>query len=137
MRQPADIGVVVLDLDGFKAVNDTYGHAAGDEVLQTVAARLRTIARAGDTVARLGGDEFAVLAPGMTEAAIAALSERIHDHLGEPYAIHGAHPDLGASVGTYLATTGESVEESLERADEAMYVAKRSRTQPAVVTAGR
>ena len=137
MRQPADIGVVVLDLDGFKAVNDTYGHAAGDEVLQVVAARLRSIARPGDTVARLGGDEFAVLAPCMTVAGITALSGRISDHLGEPYTIHGAHPDLGASVGTYLATTGETVADALGRADEAMYEVKRSRRAGAVVTAGR
>ena len=137
MRQPADIGVVVLDLDGFKPVNDTYGHAAGDEVLQTVAARLKAIARPGDTVARLGGDEFAVLAPGMTVAGLAALATRIRDHLGEPYVIHGDHPDVGASVGTYLATAGESVTESLARADEAMYVAKRSWPADAVLITGR
>jgi diguanylate cyclase (GGDEF)-like protein len=95
-------------------------------VLQTVAARLRALVRPGDTVARLGGDEFAVLAAGVTVAGLAALAERIRAQLGEPYVVHGDRPDVGASVGTYLATAGESVTEALARADEAMYGAKRS-----------
>ena len=137
LRQAADIGVVVVDLDGFKPVNDTYGHAAGDEVLQNVAARLRSLSRPGDTVARLGGDEFAILAPGMTVAGIAALAERIRERLGEPYVVHGARPDVGASVGTHLATVGETVADALGRADEAMCAAKRARLDRAMATAPR
>jgi diguanylate cyclase (GGDEF)-like protein len=123
----ADTGVVYLDLDGFKPVNDTYGHPAGDEVLQTVAARLRRTTRPQDTVARLGGDEFAVVADRITAEGLHGLVERLTSALAEPHRIHGREVSVRASVGSYLAVPGDSVAECVRRADLAMYAVKRSR----------
>jgi diguanylate cyclase (GGDEF)-like protein len=75
----------------------------------------------------MGGDEFAVLSPRTTAEGMAALAGRIGDALSEPYSVHGERPSLGASVGTYLATAGETAPVALERADQAMYEAKRAR----------
>jgi diguanylate cyclase (GGDEF)-like protein len=122
-----DVGVLYLDLDGFKSINDTYGHDAGDEVLITVAHRLRTQVRPQDTVARLGGDEFAVTAPRITSSALAALSRRITRTLAEPHLVHGHVLTAGASVGTYLAAPGDRVEHAIRQADQAMYAIKRGR----------
>ena len=125
-----DISVLYLDLDSFKPVNDTYGHAAGDEVLQTVAARLAAVTRPQDTIARLGGDEFAVVAPRITPDGLAGLVARITHTLGEPHLVHGNSVRVSASVGTYLASAGESAAECLHRADTAMYDLKRGRPKP-------
>jgi diguanylate cyclase (GGDEF)-like protein len=123
----SDVGVLYLDLDGFKSINDTFGHDAGDEVLITVAHRLRTQVRPQDTVARLGGDEFAVTAPRVTPSGLAALSRRITDALAEPHLVHGQVVTARASVGTYLAAPGDSVQHALQKADTAMYTIKRGR----------
>jgi diguanylate cyclase (GGDEF)-like protein len=123
----ADVGLLFIDLDGFKPVNDTYGHAAGDEVLQVVATRLKMVSRTQDTIARLGGDEFAVLSPRITPAGLAALARRIREALSDPHLIHGARVVIGASVGAYLATRGESVIDALGHADQAMYGIKHLR----------
>lgn len=123
----ADVGLLYLDLDGFKPVNDTFGHAAGDEVLQTVAARLQGVVRPQDTVARLGGDEFAVVAPRMTESGLAGLCGRVSATLAEPHRVHGHSVVVSASAGAYLAAAGQTVQECLQRADAAMYEVKRSR----------
>jgi len=123
----ADVGLLYLDLDGFKPVNDTFGHAAGDEVLQAVAVRLKLLTRPQDTAARLGGDEFAVLAPRIAAHGLALLAARIEEALAEPHVIHGNTVEVSASVGAYLAGPGENVVAALNRADEAMYVAKRAR----------
>jgi diguanylate cyclase (GGDEF)-like protein len=80
----AGVAVVYLDLNGFKPVNDTFGHAAGDEILQAVSGRLREVVRPQDTVARLGGDEFAVVVPGMTAPALARFASRLKDVLSCP-----------------------------------------------------
>ena len=128
-RSP-DIGVLYLDLNSFKPVNDTYGHAAGDEVLQTVAARLAAVTRPQDTIGRLGGDEFAVVAPRITPEGLARLVVRITDALAEPHLVHGDSVTVGASVGTYLASAGETAAECLHRADTAMYDLKRGRPDP-------
>jgi diguanylate cyclase (GGDEF)-like protein len=122
-----DVGLLYIDLDGFKPVNDTYGHAAGDEVLQAVARRLQLVNRSSATVARLGGDEFAVVEPRITGAGLAAVVARVRDALGEPYLVHGNLVTVGASVGTYLATAGEHVTDCLDRADKSMYDVKRAR----------
>ncbi len=112
-----DVGVLYLDLDGFKAINDTHGHDAGVEVLLTTAQRLRTVSRPQDTVARLGGHEFAVAAPRITARGLLGLADRITTALAEPQLIHGTHSTVPASVGTYLAATGEPASEALRHAD--------------------
>lgn len=122
-----DIGVLYLDLDGFKSINDTYGHEAGDEVLLTTAHRLRDQVRPQDTVARLGGDEFAIVAPRITATGLPALAQRITVALAEPHLVHGTEVVAGASVGTYLSAPGQSAEDALSRADAAMYAVKRHR----------
>lgn len=118
---PPDVGVVVIDLAGCKQINDRFGYAAGDDVLQHVAGRLRALVRPQDTVARLGGDEFAMLAPRIDAGTLSALRERIDAALCEPHSICGIEVEVGASVGTYLAARGEPAAQALRRANEAMY----------------
>jgi diguanylate cyclase (GGDEF)-like protein len=121
-----DVGVLYLDLDGFKQVNDTYGHDAGDEVLLTTVHRLCVSVRPQDTVARLGGDEFAVTAPRVTADGLAALAARITAALAEPHLIHGRSVPVPASVGAHLACPGDLAGDALRRADQAMYIVKRA-----------
>lgn len=123
----ADVGVLFLDLDGFKPVNDTFGHAAGDEVLQAVAQRLRSTVRPQDTVGRLGGDEFAIVAPRITAEGLDGLAGRIERVLAVPHTVHSRPVEVVASIGACLALPGETAEHALQRADQAMYVAKRER----------
>ena len=128
-RDGRGLAVLLIDLDGFKEVNDALGHHAGDLVLQEVAMRLRGALRASDTVARLGGDEFAVLLPG-TDVNRAELAARkvLHD-LEPPFVADGRPLMVSASIGIagvpWHAATGE---ELLQKADSAMYVAKSDRT---------
>ena len=91
--------VVLVDLDGFKAVNDTHGHPAGDEVLRRVTERLRALVRTTDTVARVGGDEFVLLCHGVAEQDAEALGRRVVDAVREPVDLGGALVSVGASVG--------------------------------------
>jgi diguanylate cyclase (GGDEF)-like protein len=119
-----DVGVLYIDLDGFKAINDAFGHDAGDEVLLTAAHRLRTIVRPQDTVARLGGDEFAVCAPRITSEGLANLAQRMSAVLAEPHQVHGRLVCVGGSVGACLAAAGDPVAEATRRADQAMYLIK-------------
>jgi diguanylate cyclase (GGDEF)-like protein/PAS domain S-box-containing protein len=127
MRNLERLAVFYLDLDRFKEVNDTHGHAAGDRVLQEVGARLREALRASDTVARLGGDEFVALLPGIDsprDAEIAA--DKILQALRDSFAIAG-DGSLGLSVSIGIALfpdDGESSVHLLQRADAAMYIAK-------------
>lgn len=123
----ADVGLLFLDLDGFKPVNDAYGHGVGDEVLQTVGARLTGLVRPQDTVGRLGGDEFAIVAARITAAGLAGLAARVRAVLEVPHTIYGQLVVVGASVGCYLATPGEDAAGCLRRADESMYAVKRER----------
>lgn len=127
------VSVLLLDLDGFKEVNDAFGHHAGDLVLQQVAARLRGSLRESDTVARLGGDEFAVLLPATDiERAEVAARKVLHD-LEHPIVTEGRPLSISASIGVagvpWHAANGE---ELLQKADSAMYVAKNDRTGYAV-----
>ena len=123
------VAVCFMDLDGFKLVNDTHGHDAGDEVLQVVAARLKAQARASDCVARLGGDEFVVLLAGLgsTQEAV-EIMERCLAAISQPIRLqHGAVVQVGASLGVALSlAAGESAAQLLQLADEAMYAAKRA-----------
>lgn len=116
----------IIDLDHFKAINDTLGHAAGDALLQAVALRLSRNAGAGDVVARLGGDEFAVLSfSAVDEAAAAALAQRVIEDLTSPVEVKGRQLRVGASIGiAFCPGEAPNVETLLIRADTALYAAK-------------
>jgi diguanylate cyclase (GGDEF)-like protein len=120
------LAVLFLDLDGFKVINDSLGHAIGDELLVGTARRLQTCLRAEDTVARLGGDEFAVLLDDMRHISDATrVSERIQKELGQPFVVSGHEVFAPASIGIAMSATGdESFEDLLRDADTAMYRAK-------------
>ena len=119
------VGLMFLDADRFKQINDTYGHEAGDEVLLTIGSRLRSYVRPQDTVARLGGDEFAVTAPRINATGLDGLSGRVRSALSQPHLIHGHLVPVPVSIGIHLATPGESADAALREADRAMYAAKR------------
>ncbi|MCI0150330.1 diguanylate cyclase [Paraburkholderia sediminicola] len=117
--------VMYLDLDGFKHVNDDFGHHAGDAVLRTVAQRLKKTLRHGETVVRLGGDEFAIIVEHATYAAGTEVAQRIIRRLSEPYPLsNGATATIGASVGIAIAVAGETLKSLTKRADAALYEAK-------------
>jgi diguanylate cyclase (GGDEF)-like protein/PAS domain S-box-containing protein len=123
---PAEVAVLFLDLDGFKAVNDAQGHHVGDELLGIVAKRLSNSVRPGDVVARLGGDEFAILVtgPDAEEGAIWA-AERVRRALSAPFVLDGRELSLGASTGIAISDSGdETADQLLRNADLAMYRAK-------------
>jgi diguanylate cyclase (GGDEF)-like protein len=123
------IAVMFIDLDGFKEINDTFGHAVGDRVLSVVAARLRVQVRKLDLAARVGGDEFGMLLDGMRHVSDAAVvAERIIETLRRPIPIGDAMVTIGASVGVAVVEDASDVlepEELMRRADMAMYLAKR------------
>ncbi|WP_369212183.1 putative bifunctional diguanylate cyclase/phosphodiesterase [Streptomyces flavofungini] len=132
-RRVTDRGTAVLfiDLDGFKAVNDTIGHQAGDELLIQAARRLQEAVRSGDTASRLGGDEFAALIVGdgtrdqaARERHIYELADRLRITLSQPYAIDGNDVRVAASIGVAFAEPGIGAGELLRNADLAMYRAK-------------
>jgi diguanylate cyclase (GGDEF)-like protein len=127
-RDRAGLALLVLDLDRFKDVNDTLGHHTGDELLQQVASRLRTVVRASDTVARLGGDEFAIVLPTAADATVATeLARKIVETVEQPYGVADHHVSVGASIGVAMYPEhGGDPKTLLRRADVAMYVAKRA-----------
>ena len=118
--------VLVMDLDDFKPVNDTFGHGAGDAVLVGVGERLTEITRPTDVVARLGGDEFVVLLPELGDPAVAeTIASRIVDRLAEPMAINGQTVWIGVSIGVVVSgDPSAELEDLLRRADAALYEAK-------------
>jgi diguanylate cyclase (GGDEF)-like protein len=124
--EDARFAVLFLDLDRFKTVNDSLGHAVGDRLLIAMARRLEQLMRPADTVARLGGDEFAVLARGVRDGAAAAhIAERIQKRLGEPFAVEGLEVSVSASIGIALPDRPDTSADGLLRnADLAMYRAK-------------
>jgi len=127
-RRPSWVGVLFIDLDGFKQINDTLGHAVGDEVLAEAGRRLTATARRVDTVARFGGDEIVVLCSEMrSRECLATVADRMVRVLAEPLPGRAAKLPFGASVGA-ACTTDPDVEpaELLRRADLAMYAAKRA-----------
>ncbi|MET4640475.1 diguanylate cyclase CdgB [Streptomyces sp. NPDC006539] len=123
------LAVLFCDLDGFKSINDRFGHHTGDAVLIEVARRLTTCVRDGDTVARLGGDEFVVLADGLGSADAADLAVRLRNAIIPPIRVDGRAVRVGASFGIGWAGCGMTVEEVLRSADQRMYVEKRSRSK--------
>lgn len=123
------LAVLFCDLDGFKSINDRFGHHTGDAVLIEVARRLTAGVRDGDTVARLGGDEFVVLADGLGAADAADLAARLRNGILPPIRVDGRAVRVGASFGIGWAECGMSVEEVLNSADQRMYLEKRSRSK--------
>jgi two-component system cell cycle response regulator len=119
------IGVMMADVDGFKVINDRYGHAIGDAALQQVGTRLRSAVRQRDLVARWGGDEFLVVCPDITERAIAPVAGKLLTAVCEtPLEVGMTEVRISLSVGWALASDGRAAEHLVEVADAAMYRAK-------------
>jgi len=129
-RHDLALAVMFLDLDGFKQVNDTYGHDVGDALLQTIAERLKENTRDDDTVSRLGGDEFLYLLMGATdEQSVANLAQKILDRIQLPCQLSAGEVSVLLSIGIAIfPKNGTTVESLIKGADAAMYQAKRSRT---------
>jgi diguanylate cyclase (GGDEF)-like protein len=126
VRHQQSLSMLFLDLDGFKSVNDRFGHCVGDQLLVEVAKRMLLVVRQEDTVARLGGDEFTVLIknPGSVDLAV-ALANRILTMILEPYQLGGVAFNISASIGVALSyPLGDQPEDLLRDADHAMYQAK-------------
>ncbi|MBS1138774.1 MAG: sensory box protein [Proteobacteria bacterium] len=125
-RQPRCLAVLFLDLDGFKRVNDTLGHAIGDELLKAVANKLQGLVRQTDTVARLGGDEFVVLLDSpQNQEEVENIADRIIASINEPVELSGAVAKVGTSIGIAMYPEhGRSSSDLLKNADDAMYRAK-------------
>jgi diguanylate cyclase (GGDEF)-like protein len=123
-RQP--FAVFVLDVDHFKGINDTFGHAAGDRLLQQVGARLTAQLREADTVARLGGDEFVVLTPDLRSTAdVPAVGEKLLEAVRAPIALEEQEVHITVSIGVSLfPDDGEDADALLRRSDSALYQAK-------------
>ena len=127
VRSAGQVGLLYLDLDGFKAVNDSVGHAEGDRLLVEVAARLQTAIRPEDTACRLGGDEFAVLCPAVSGVDdVTTVGERVLAALRVPFELAGGARAVSASIGVAIATAGARADQVLKDADDAMYTAKRT-----------
>jgi diguanylate cyclase (GGDEF)-like protein/PAS domain S-box-containing protein len=124
-RDERPIAVLFVDLDDFKTVNDSLGHAAGDDMLRQVAARLYDCTRASDTAARLGGDEFGVLVERLVDRdMVAAVADRVHEGLERPFHVLGNEIFIRASIGIATTEEGVATEDLLRNADIAMYAAK-------------
>lgn len=128
VRNKERLAILFIDLDGFKAVNDTLGHKAGDLLLQGVARRLQASVRQSDTVARVGGDEFIVLLNGIDRAGDAELvAKKILAGLGQPISLAGQAAKVGASIGiSVFPDHGDDTEKLISYADGAMYEIKKS-----------
>ncbi|MBA3907267.1 MAG: GGDEF domain-containing protein, partial [Pseudonocardiales bacterium] len=126
-RHGGHTAVIFVDLDRFKAVNDTWGHAAGDELLSAVADKLRAAVRTTDTPARYGGDEFVIICERMAAPGDAViLAERLVRAIPGTYELESAVASIGASVGVAVAAAAVPAAQLLRLADEAMYEAKQA-----------
>ncbi|MFC7527291.1 diguanylate cyclase domain-containing protein [Actinoplanes sp. GCM10030250] len=120
----APVAVLFVDLDGFKPVNDAFGHEVGDELLRQVADRLSACVRSGDVLSRVGGDEFVMLMPGVTPEDAESMSGRLRYVLELPFRIGGQEILIGASIGVHVAPAAEDPDAALRAADHAMYAIK-------------
>jgi diguanylate cyclase (GGDEF)-like protein/PAS domain S-box-containing protein len=128
-RRHRSLALLLLDLDGFKEVNDAFGHHFGDLLLQELGRRLRAALRGTDTIARLGGDEFAVVLPGATATTAMQVSRKILHALTQPFQLDGHTLGIGGSIGIAMSPDhGNSEQALLRSADVAMYAAKRARS---------
>ncbi len=126
-RIATPLALLVMDLDRFKEINDTFGHRAGDLLINEVAERIRSDLRETDTVARLGGDEFGILLPGADQDGAWRVAQKIITALQRPFEIEGDAHEVSVSIGMAISPQhGEDVETLLRRADIAMYAAKRT-----------
>lgn len=128
-RHSGQVALLFLDLDGFKQLNDTLGHEAGDEALKEIARRLQSVVRQSDTLARLGGDEFVLLACDVTEPladSLAVLAQKCIDAVRKPLRLRNGEHVLGVSIGIALSGGAETSERLLVAADKAMYQAKQN-----------
>ena len=134
-RNGTSLALLVMDLDRFKEVNDTFGHHTGDLLLEQLGQRLGVVLRSSDTIARLGGDEFAVLLPTASVDDATQIAARLLQVLEQPFALGGLQLEIDASIGIALAPDhGSDADTLLRRADVAMYVAKRGNTGFALYT---
>ena len=125
-RKDQPLAIMLLDLDRFKAVNDSLGHDVGDQLLKVVAARLTECVREVDTVARMGGDEFTAILEGVSgEADVAVVANRIVESIGTPFELGSHRVSIGVSIGiTLYPLDDQDIDELLRHADKAMYAAK-------------
>jgi diguanylate cyclase (GGDEF)-like protein/PAS domain S-box-containing protein len=124
-RESGQVGVILLDVDRFKNVNDSLGHDAGDELIKRSADRLREVLRGSDTVARLGGDEFAILLPGLKSDETVRVARKLLEAMRQPFLVAGRELRVSASLGLAIGPQdGEDVQTLLKSADTAMYRAK-------------
>ncbi|RCW70355.1 bifunctional diguanylate cyclase/phosphodiesterase [Pseudorhodoferax soli] len=124
-REGTRVAICYMDLDGFKAVNDTLGHETGDALLKEVARRLLRQVRASDTAARVGGDEFVLILTNIEGEEWSAILERVSLAVREPFVVNGAVSQVGATLGVALSSPDETAEELMDRADHKMLEGKR------------
>jgi diguanylate cyclase (GGDEF)-like protein/PAS domain S-box-containing protein len=127
-RNQKRVGILFLDLDGFKAVNDAFGHKKGDQLLQIITKRILSCVRKSDTVARLGGDEFAIILEGIPEKQdITPITQKIISSIAEPFTFQDAEVFITGSIGiSIFPDDGKNADTLLQNADHAMYIAKSS-----------
>ena len=127
-RRGSRLAVIFMDLDGFKAINDRWGHAAGDLVLRHVAARLSLVVRAGDTLCRIGGDEFVLVCCDVAGSDAGPVLDKIRDALRAPCMVDGNALAVTASIGASIyPEDGDDAGVLVSKADAAMYATKRGR----------